>query len=55
LYVCKKFTFTNIYNVSFDNVEILGIADDSYDFYGQRVFMDWTAFWSPVRPDQLSN
>lgn len=52
--VGNKVTYTNEFGVSFQDMEIVGIADDSYDFYNRRFFLNKSAYWFPVLASELT-
>lgn len=54
LAVGDQVTFTNEFGISFPGFKIVGIADDSYDFYNRRFFLDKEAYWFPVRESELT-
>ncbi len=48
-------TFTNDYGVRFENLQIIAIADDSFDFYGSRFFLLKDSYWFPIHQDQIKH
>lgn len=47
-------TFTNEYGVSFEGLTIIGIADESYNFYNRRFFLNSDAYWFPHLESELT-
>jgi hypothetical protein len=44
--------FVNDYGVIFDNLTIVGFADDD-SFYGRFIYLDSDSYWFPVHPGSL--
>lgn len=50
--VGQKIAFVNDYGVIFDDLQIIGFADDD-SFYGRFIYLDSDCYWMPVRLDNL--
>lgn len=46
-------TFTNEYGLSFPDLTVIGIADQHYDFYDRKFFLDKDAYWFPLKRKEL--
>lgn len=44
-------SFTNIYGVTFKNLEILGFCEPRN---GRCVYLDKSSYWFPARPEELT-
>lgn len=49
-----KVTFLNEYGVSFENLTVIGIADETYNFYNRRFFLNSDAYWFPHKRSELT-
>lgn len=47
-------TYTNENGVPFENRKIIGIADENYNFYNRRFFLDKDSYWFPVLESELT-
>lgn len=45
-------TFTNDYGVTFENLTVVGFADEL--FHGRFIHLDTDSWWFPVRPESLT-